>query len=199
MEQLLLIFALLFGVLGLGFVLVAMLRRLGLLDASAAPQRHAAGPKGWAFDPAAFVAAPSLLTPHEQACFTALEAAVRLAQAAGPAQDAGGLRVMVQVPLSVLVDIAPSVRGTAQTSHRNRIDRKRIDFVLVDAMCRPLCAIELDDASHKRADRRARDRELEAVLAHIGLRLVRIPAAPRFDPAALARTLFTPAAQGSPR
>lgn len=61
---------------------------------------------------------------------------------------------------------------------RNKIDRKHVDFLICEpATLRPLCGVELDDKSHRRADRVARDRFVEGVFAAAGLPLVRVPAA----------------------
>lgn len=58
----------------------------------------------------------------------------------------------------------------------NRIDRKHVDFLLCDPKtARPLLGIELDDKSHQRNDRRARDEFVEMVFAAAKLPLVRVP------------------------
>jgi hypothetical protein len=58
----------------------------------------------------------------------------------------------------------------------NRIDRKHVDFLLCDSKTvRPLVGIELDDKSHRRSDRQARDEFVEKVFAAAKLPLVRIP------------------------
>ena len=59
---------------------------------------------------------------------------------------------------------------------RNRIDRKHVDFLLCDPQTlRPMLGIELDDASHQRADRVERDRFVDGVFASAGLPLVHFP------------------------
>lgn len=61
-------------------------------------------------------------------------------------------------------------------SHYNRIDRKHIDFLLCDSdTLQPVFAIELDDSSHRQAERGQRDIFVETILAKAGLPLVRIP------------------------
>lgn len=62
-------------------------------------------------------------------------------------------------------------------AYTSRIDRKHVDFLL----CRPgkmtpLLGVELDDASHKRADRQTRDQLVERVFEAAGLPLLRVPA-----------------------
>ena len=59
----------------------------------------------------------------------------------------------------------------------NRITRKHLDFVICDrATCVPVLAIELDDASHGRADRQTRDLFVDGLCHAAGLPLARQPA-----------------------
>lgn len=61
-------------------------------------------------------------------------------------------------------------------SHYNKIDRKHVDFLLCNPnTLEPVFAIELDDSSHRQADRGQRDIFVETILAKAGLPLVRIP------------------------
>ncbi len=68
----------------------------------------------------------------------------------------------------------------------NRIDRKHVDFVLCDPRsATPLVAVELDDRTHGRRERRARDRFVDRVFEAAGLPLVRIRARAGYNPAEL--------------
>lgn len=59
----------------------------------------------------------------------------------------------------------------------NRISRKHIDFLLCDARSmRPRVGIELDDSSHAREDRQARDAFVQQVFEASSLPLLRFPA-----------------------
>ena len=89
--------------------------------------------------------------------------------------------VFAMVRLADLVYIA---RGTEKRqSHFNRIQSKHIDFVLCDKdAVRPLLAIELDDSSHKRNDRRDRDSFVDSALQAAGLPLLRVPARKGYNP-----------------
>lgn len=70
--------------------------------------------------------------------------------------------------------------------HRNKIDRKHVDFLLCHPeTMRPACAIELDDASHARRDRQDRDRFVEQVFQAAGLPLLRVPARATYNPTEL--------------
>lgn len=60
-------------------------------------------------------------------------------------------------------------------TYTNKIDRKHVDFLLCDPQSiRPLLGVELDDKSHRRKDRRERDRFVEGVFAAAGLPLARL-------------------------
>jgi very-short-patch-repair endonuclease len=63
-----------------------------------------------------------------------------------------------------------------------RIRQKRVDFVICDpTTMKPKFAIELDDASHNRDDRIARDVFVRKVFEAAGLPLVRIPARAEYN------------------
>jgi len=106
-----------------------------------------------------------IMTPGELAFFAALEPAVSHLS-----------RVFVQVPLAALIEVRASDRK-AQTAQYNRIDRKRVDFVLVDPKSLVVQAVvELDDRSHFLDDRRLRDELVDEALAKAGIKIIRFPA-----------------------
>lgn len=119
-----------------------------------------------------------ILTPNEKAFFHTLQRAV-------------GEEFLIFPQLSP----ATFLEGRAQTesertSFTNRIDRKRVDFVLVDPQhLRLHLAIEVDDRSHELEHRRRRDGLVGDVLQRAGIKLVRIPAAHSYDVATLRRQL----------
>lgn len=60
-------------------------------------------------------------------------------------------------------------------TYRNKIDRKHVDFLLCDPQTiHPILGIELDDKSHQRADRQARDRFVDEVFAAAKLPLAHV-------------------------
>lgn len=62
-------------------------------------------------------------------------------------------------------------------TYTNKIDRKHVDYLLCDPKTvQPLLGIELDDKSHQRSDRQARDEFVEMVFKAAKLPLVRIRA-----------------------
>lgn len=59
-------------------------------------------------------------------------------------------------------------------TYHNKIDRKHVDFLLCNVKdMKPICGIELDDTSHKRADRVARDRFVNELFEATGVPLLR--------------------------
>jgi very-short-patch-repair endonuclease len=78
---------------------------------------------------------------------------------------------------------------------QNKIDRKRVDFLLCDAeTLKPILAIELDDASHNRADRLERDAFVEEAFEAAGLALARVPVRQGYNTQELAQ-VFTAAVE----
>jgi hypothetical protein len=74
--------------------------------------------------------------------------------------------------------------------YRNKIDRKHVDFLLCDPKTlRPLAGIELDDKSHQRSDRQARDEFVEHVFQAANLPLVRIPVKTAYSVTELSKQL----------
>lgn len=82
-----------------------------------------------------------------------------------------------------LIDLLYLPSGTQnRQSWQNRVQSKHIDFVVCDALdLRPLLAIELDDKSHKRDDRRDRDGLVDRILRCAGMPFHREPAAASYS------------------
>ncbi len=87
-----------------------------------------------------------------------------------------------------VADVLFIPRGTPQyRKHFNKINAKHIDFLLCDpGTLAPRLAIELDDSSHNRADRRARDEFLNSALTAAHLPFLRLPVTSTYNPQALA-------------
>ncbi len=72
-----------------------------------------------------------------------------------------------------------------------RISQKHLDFVIADSDTTAIVlAIELDDKTHRRADRQERDAFVERALSAAGVPLVRVPCAAVYDAKAL-RAILT--------
>ena len=76
-----------------------------------------------------------------------------------------------------LADIVTCDDDDWNRGQANRISQKHIDFVVNCAeSSRIVAAIELDDSSHDRPERRARDAFVNRPFWQMGLRLIRLPA-----------------------
>ena len=81
-----------------------------------------------------------------------------------------------------LADVIGCSGAAWKEGHGGRISQKHLDFVLYDVVSTQiLAAVELDDQSHQRRDRQARDDFLEQALATAGVPLLRVPAASTYD------------------
>jgi hypothetical protein len=97
--------------------------------------------------------------------------------------------VLAQVGLSRLLGVR---KGNNFNEWFNRINRMSADFVVCAKDASILAVIELDDATHAKADRQAADAKKDKALTAAGLRIVRWQAKALPDENAI-RTLFTTA------
>lgn len=80
--------------------------------------------------------------------------------------------IVPQVHLSALLN--HKVNGQNWNAAFRHINGKSVDFVLLSKeSMKPVCAIELDDASHERSDRMARDEEVERIFKQAKIPLAR--------------------------
>ncbi len=118
----------------------------------------------------------ALLTPTEREFYAALCRAVE-----------GRYVVCIKVRLADVIDCPPAVW---RLGYGRLVAQKHLDFVLCDpATTRVRAAVELDDRSHARAHRRARDRFVEAAMRAAGVPLIRLPAATAYSPPEVARAV----------
>lgn len=108
----------------------------------------------------------SLLTPAERSFFAVLEQAV-----------GGNFRLFAKVRIGDILRVKRGLVGGDRQAAWNAIQSKHVDFLA----CRPedlsiAFAIELDDASHQRQDRRERDDLVDAALATGGVPIFRFTA-----------------------
>ncbi len=98
----------------------------------------------------------------------------------------------VVCPKVNLADIFFVVRPNENLGYLNKIDRKHVDFLLCDPKTmHPTVGIELDDASHRRTNRQARDKFVNDVFKVAGLPLVHISTSSGYSVVELS-SLFTP-------
>jgi hypothetical protein len=113
----------------------------------------------------------SMLTPAEQKFYKALDTAID-----------GRLMILSKVRIVDLFNLS-SRNGAARQRVFRSIASKHVDFVLAEpADLHPVAAIELDDSSHERTDRRARDQMLDELFDKAGFPLIRFRAAACYDP-----------------
>ena len=113
----------------------------------------------------------SLVTPAEQKFYQALDEAID-----------GRLMILSKVRLADLLSVTSESRSARYRIFRS-IASKHVDFVLVEAEdLRPLAAIELDDPTHLRPDRRKRDELLDDLFAKAQLPLLRFKTASTYNP-----------------
>jgi hypothetical protein len=78
-------------------------------------------------------------------------------------------RIFVKPRLRDLVSAIDSNRSRWQ-ARSNQLNMKHVDFLLCDPLTlSPACVIELDDSSHERGDRQARDNFVNEVLKSAGI------------------------------
>jgi hypothetical protein len=91
-----------------------------------------------------------------------------------------------------LADVIGCSGAAWKEGYGGKITQKHLDFILFDIeTTRIIAAVELDDRSHRRADRQDRDGFIEQAMAAAGVRLVRVPAAASYDARRL-RELIAP-------
>lgn len=96
-----------------------------------------------------------------------------------------GHLLFAQVRLASLIRVQPWAQRDKR--HWYRIQAKCVDFVVCDAHTfAPRLVVELDDASHDRADRQARDVFVDEVLAGVGLPILHVRWQRSYSQAALA-------------
>lgn len=112
-------------------------------------------------------------------------------------RNAVGQRWLIFAKVRLADLLLVEATGQDRTRHFNRIASKHADFVLCDpASVRPLLAIELDDKSHEREDRTARDTFVDAALRAGGLPLLRVKAAAQYTPSALSAEIESALSSG---
>jgi hypothetical protein len=97
--------------------------------------------------------------------------------------------VLAKVRLADLVEA--DERHILRKSNFDHIKSKHIDFVVCDAALSPLIAVELDDSSHQRPDRVARDWDVNRILEIASLPLLRVPVRRTYDAKAIENEILT--------
>lgn len=95
--------------------------------------------------------------------------------------------IFAEVALSALFE---AKKGKGEWGARNRVNQKTVDFVICDrTTMKPLCAIEVDDRTHRRANRIARDEVVNGLFKFHALPLIRMSGAMSYKPDDIRRQL----------
>jgi hypothetical protein len=128
----------------------------------------------------------ALLTPAERSFAGVLDGALP-----------EGLTWFAKVRLGDVFVTKKGLTRSENTTARNKIDRKHVDFLLVRSSdLAPIAGIELDDRSHGRDDRKDRDAFVDEVFRSCGLPLLHVHAQAAYNQAELRtkiEALFKPA------
>ncbi len=125
-------------------------------------KRNGSGPRtGGYLD--RFTAASALLTPNERDFLLAVQPLLE-----------PRYRLFAKVRLADLVEI---IGPGSKRGPLGRVSQKHLDFVVCDPVTfSPVGVIEVDDATHQRADRATSDATKDTVLGKVGIPLVRVRA-----------------------
>lgn len=131
-------------------------------------------PKSYPYEPI-----KSFLTPAERSFLGVLDSVA-----------GSDCRIFSKVRLADVIAVKNGLSKSARQSALNRINRKHIDFVI----CNPadlsiLCAVELDDRSHNRTDRKERDQFIDKALDTAGIPILHIKTKAGYTPAELLAAL----------
>jgi hypothetical protein len=145
-----------------GLIILAALTRLVLVLAKKSP-----GVGGFPYEPVGF-----LLSPAERSFLGVVEKVVE-----------PDFVLFPKVRLADVISVRSGLSAPQFQSALNRITSKHVDFIL----CRQsdfaiTAAIELDDQSHQRKDRMARDQFVDQALAAAGIPVLHVKAQSHYEP-----------------
>ena len=124
-----------------------------------------------------YYAKPFVMTSRENECFKILNEIF-----------SSKWFVVPQVHLSALLDYR--VKGQNWNAAFRHINGKSVDFVLIGKESyRVICAIELDDSTHNKPERKERDVEIERIFNQAKIPLVRISKFEAMTKAELAKVI----------
>ncbi len=154
------------GLTPLLIVLVVLMVGVGILS-RLAPQRRSGSAAKLTFP---YYGRKALFSAAERSFLGVLEQAVE-----------GRYRVFGKVRLADVLGVKAGTGAGERQRALNRVLAKHVDFVLCHPEDLTIAAlVELDDSSHKRTDRRARDAFLEQACAAASVRLLRFPVRPHY-------------------
>lgn len=105
-----------------------------------------------------------ILTKTEIASFKRIE----------PMVSAFNGKLFAQVRVADVINVTGNGKSRGWWKKFRQISSKHVDLVVTDSQFNILCAIEIDDSSHQRRDRRKRDDLLNSVFRKANLPLLRV-------------------------
>lgn len=92
------------------------------------------------------------------------------------------LQIWPMMSLKELIYVRDEEGKKNSYKHFNKINRKHIDFTLVNPKSsKAILCIELDDKSHKKQNRIERDTYVDEVMKQAGIKLLHVPAGMEYD------------------
>lgn len=138
----------------IGLIVILLLRSLS---------GGATGRRKGSYELQNYILAPSIMTKAEMAFYNALVCVI-----------AAEYRIMVKVRLADIILVKKN--GSHYMAHFGKIKAKHVDYLLCDPVnLKPVLVIELDDNSHRRADRITRDNFVDSVFKTVGLPILHHP------------------------
>jgi hypothetical protein len=129
----------------------------------------------------------SILTPTENSFFTILQQI-----------NSEETHIVAKVRLADIFGVNTQLLRSEQQRALNKITHKHVDFLLIQKTNgKPLLGIELDDSSHQRADRIARDIFVDSIYTTTGLPILHIEVKQNYDKNLLIRNIKNAIAQNN--
>lgn len=85
--------------------------------------------------------------------------------------DKMGLHLFAKVRLADIIEPRKNVDNWKR--YWNKVQSKHVDFFVCNKSMTSLCVIEIDDNSHKKEDRKSRDKFVDYILLQVGIETVR--------------------------
>ena len=108
--------------------------------------------------------------------------------------------LFTKVRLADIIQVQGGLSGKKRSAAFNRIKSKHADFVACDTKTfQVICVIELDDRSHRQAERQLRDAFVDAALGAAGLPILHVPVQRAYSTDAVRQQVFAAIGQGRRR
>lgn len=82
------------------------------------------------------------------------------------------LRLQLYAKVRLADIVTPKQNVKNWYAYFNKVKAKHVDFLVCNNLFEPICAIEIDDTSHDRDDRKQRDKFVNFVLEDVGIGVI---------------------------